>query len=166
MENLKRLHPKIFTIGHGNRTWEEFIFLLKKYEIEIIADVRSLPYSRFFPQFRKNNLKENLEKNNIAYLWMGESLGGRPKDQQFYTAGKISYDKIKNADSFQHGISELKELIIHGSNVAMMCSESDPNNCHRKHLLTPEFIKDDVDVIHIDKIGMLENEQQQPPSLF
>lgn len=70
--------PVVWTIGHSTRTIEEFIDMLKSFEIEVLIDVRHYPGSRRFPQFNKPELKESVEKDGIEYIHM-EDLGGRRK---------------------------------------------------------------------------------------
>ncbi|MGN6177950.1 MAG: DUF488 family protein [Mucilaginibacter sp.] len=56
----------IYTIGHGNRKTDDFIYLLKKYEIELLVDVRTYPYSRFHTQFRQAALESSLDVEQTA----------------------------------------------------------------------------------------------------
>ncbi|GAA4100558.1 DUF488 domain-containing protein [Mucilaginibacter panaciglaebae] len=145
-----------YSIGHGNRRIEAFINLLKLNQIDILIDVRSLPYSRFSPQFRQANLKASLNDVEITYLWLGNELGGRPKDQSLYCNGQVSYEAIKQTDLFKSGIQQILSFSKSGIKVTLMCSEGDQNNCHRKHLISDELLKIGFDVIHINKQGHLE----------
>jgi uncharacterized protein (DUF488 family) len=70
----------IYTIGHSNKQPNEFIDLLKNNSIKLLIDVRSQPYSQYNPQFNKNSLMKTLSDNEINYLFLGNCLGGRPKD--------------------------------------------------------------------------------------
>jgi uncharacterized protein (DUF488 family) len=151
---------KIFTIGHGKRKIEELIDLLNKYQIKVLIDVRSLPYSRFNPQFRQSNLQKSLESADIKYIFLGKELGGRPTDQTLYINGVVSYDAIKQTDTFKAGIRQVIEFVKGGIKVTLMCSESDPNDCHRKHLIAGELEKEELKVLHISKLGAIE------PQLF
>jgi uncharacterized protein (DUF488 family) len=148
----------IYTIGHGNRNIEYFLSLLKKYEIDLVVDVRTYPYSRFHTQFRQAALENSLKNENIQYLFLGEELGGRPKNPEMYANGKVNYAAVKQTELFRSGIEKVKELAYEGIRLALMCSESDHNHCHRKHMLTGEFISDEFKVIHINKQGDLEEE--------
>lgn len=74
----------IFTIGYGNRGIEEFIEILKKYEIKVLIDIRSIPYSRFRPSFNTNVLQQYLLNESISYRFMGKELGGKPDDENLY----------------------------------------------------------------------------------
>ena len=143
----------IFTIGHGTRDIELFISLLERYKIETVIDVRSIPYSRFNPQYRQLNLREHLKEAGINYLFLGDELGGRPKDKSLYLNDKPNYLAIKNTEGFKTGIEHVLRLANQGIKVTLMCSESDQNECHRKHLIAEEFAKYSVDIIHINKVG-------------
>ena len=146
----------IYTIGHGARKAEDFLALLKRYGIEYLVDVRSQPFSRYHPQFSQNNLKSFLEENDIRYVFMGDTLGGRPKDPGSYDDdGKINYEKVKTKDFFKEGIKRLKTAYEKDLSVAIMCSERDPAMCHRYRLITPVLIGDGIDVTHIDQNGRL-----------
>ena len=70
----------IYTIGHSTHTFDEFLNMLQYFNIEVVADIRSLPGSRKFPQFNKENLETSLENNGIKYLHLS-ALGGRRKLQ-------------------------------------------------------------------------------------
>lgn len=86
----------LYTIEHSTRTLEDFLSLLKKYDIHYLIDIRSQPFSKFNPQFNQNNLKSFLKTHNIIYVFMGDSLGGRPSDPSCYIEnGKIDYEAVK-----------------------------------------------------------------------
>ena len=66
----------IFTIGHSNRPWNEFLSILKHYDISFLVDIRRFPASRSWPQYNKKIMEKELSNNNIKYLQI-EKLGGR-----------------------------------------------------------------------------------------
>ena len=68
---------KLFTIGHSNHSFDEFLDLLQQREIEKIIDVRSAPYSRYSPQFNKSALEKSLKCRGIGYIFLGKELGVR-----------------------------------------------------------------------------------------
>lgn len=68
----------IWTIGHSTHSLEEFIRILKSFEIECVADIRNFPGSRRYPHFNKEALMMSLARENIAYIHFKE-LGGRRK---------------------------------------------------------------------------------------
>ena len=71
-------HKTIYTIGHSTHSLEEFLAMLTSVGVEVVADVRSLPGSRKFPQFNQDALADSLRKHNIDYQYF-EDLGGEEK---------------------------------------------------------------------------------------
>jgi uncharacterized protein (DUF488 family) len=155
-QNIEIQTNNIFTIGHGTRSIEVFIVLLKAYKIETVIDVRSIPYSRFNPQYRQSNLILSLKEAGINYLFLGDELGGRPKDRSLYLNDKPNYLVMKDTEIFKAGIQRVLKLVKDGIKVTLMCSESDPNECHRKHLIEGELTNHSISVLHINKVGELE----------
>jgi uncharacterized protein (DUF488 family) len=76
------MNNKLFTIGYSNLEIESFISLLIQHGITALADVRSSPYSRYLPQFNRDNLKNSLLTSGIKYVFLGQELGARPKDER------------------------------------------------------------------------------------
>ena len=149
----------LYTIGHGNRKPEDFLALLKDYGIEYLIDVRSQPYSKFNPQFNQNDLKFFLERNNIKYVFMGETIGGRPKDRTCYDdEDKVDYEVVKTKEFFLQGISRLKTAYEKDINVVIMCSESKPCECHRSKLIGKVLNNDNIVLKHIDEKGKLKDQ--------
>lgn len=149
----------VYTIGHGARKVDEFLQLLKQYGIVYLIDVRSQPFSRYHPQFSQKNLQAFLEENDIRYVFMGDTLGGRPKDATCYDEdGKINYNKVKTKDFFQEGIERLKTAYTKNLPVAIMCSERDPAHCHRYHLIASVLDAQLIEVAHIDQKGALKTQ--------
>ena len=93
---------KLFTIGHSNYELETFISLLKKHEVNAVADVRSHPYSRFLPYFNRLELKKELAKEDIVYVFLGRELGARSADSTCYVEGRAVYEKIAATDEFKY----------------------------------------------------------------
>ncbi|MBI4244927.1 MAG: DUF488 domain-containing protein [Planctomycetes bacterium] len=140
---------KIFTIGHSNNDINEFIKLLRRHNIEILADVRSQPYSKYVPQFNKILLENALKNHQIKYLFMGAELGGRPDSKEYYTAdGRADYKKLSESKLFISGLTRLLD-IANRSIAAIMCSEENPDTCHRKLLIGWALQKKDIEVCHI-----------------
>ena len=131
---------KLFTIGHSNLTIDEFIELLKKYYINCVIDVRSTPYSKYAPQFNLNEIKNELNKNEIYYIFMGDELGARRKDISLYTKeGYVDFEKTSKSSLFLKGVERVIEGIKKGYNIALMCTEKDPLDCHRNILVARAF---------------------------
>jgi uncharacterized protein (DUF488 family) len=149
----------LYTIGHGNRKLEDFLSLLKDFSIEYLIDVRSQPYSKFNPQYNQNDLKFFLERNGIKYVFMGDTIGGRPKDNSCYdNEGKVDYETVKTKDFFKNGIERLKTAYEKDINVVLMCSESKPCECHRSKLIGKVLITDRIILKHIDEKGKVKDQ--------
>lgn len=149
----------LYTIGHGNRKSKDFLALLKEFGIEYLIDVRSQPHSKFYPQFNQNELKFFLEQNGIRYVFMGDDIGGRPKDTTCYDReGKVDYETLKAKDFFKSGIKRLKTAYFKDINLAIMCSESKPCECHRSKLIGRVLDSDNIVLQHIDENGKIKNQ--------
>jgi uncharacterized protein (DUF488 family) len=146
----------LYTIGHSNHKIEDFIRLLKRYGVNCVADVRSAPYSRYYPQFNKDALAAVLEKENIAYIFMGKELGGRPSDPSCYEHGSVNFRRVAEREEFKRGI---EHLAAESSkyNIAVMCAEKDPLQCHRTILVSKYLKECNIHVIHILENGSLED---------
>ena len=139
-----------FTIGHSNHSIETFIQLLKEYNINCLIDVRSMPYSKFHPQFNKDVLKESLQKKRIFYLYMGNLLGGRyTAPNLLYPDGKVNFKKVRETKNFKSGIDRIIQGLEENYSIALMCSEKEPLNCHRFILISYELEKRGIAVKHI-----------------
>jgi uncharacterized protein (DUF488 family) len=149
----------LYTIGHSNYEIETFVSLLKKHEVNAVADVRSHPYSRFMPHFNRTPLQQILAKENIHYVFLGKELGARSDNLQCYVDGKAVYEKIAATDKFQEGIQRiLKGLVKH--KISLMCAEKDPITCHRAILVCQHIHHPDLNINHILKGGDLESHIQ------
>ena len=143
----------IYSIGHGNKTLEQFLAEIKSFDIRYLIDVRSSPYSRMFPQFNREGLSYQLEEAGITYVYMGDSLGGLPADSSCFTDGKVDYDLIKEKEFFKEGLNRLLTANEKNIHIALMCSESKPQECHRSKLIGQELLKKDIGVLHIVAAG-------------
>ena len=149
--------PIIYTIGHSNRKASELIQILHHYQTQLVADVRSEPYSKYSPQFNKETIKQVLINSGIKYLFLGKELGARPKDQNCYINGKVSFEKLRASDIFKQGVSRLLDE-AKKNNIVLMCSEKEPINCHRSILISRVLEQEGVEVKHIiSETEMLDN---------
>ncbi|MDI9350066.1 MAG: DUF488 domain-containing protein [Candidatus Symbiobacter sp.] len=76
----------IFTIGHSTHKIDFFTDMLRRNAIDVVADVRSEPYSRMNEDFNQDRLRHSLRQKNINYVFLGRELGARPADECCYTA--------------------------------------------------------------------------------
>ena len=139
----------IYSIGHGNKKIEEFLNELSSFKISYLIDVRSSPYSKYNPQFNREIFKRTLEENGYTYVYLGENLGGLPSDRSCYVNGKVDYDIIKEKMFFNEGLERLIVAYEKGIDVAVMCSEAKPEECHRSKLIGQELLKRNISMIHI-----------------
>lgn len=141
----------IYTIGYGNRQWKVFIELLKDQFCDYLIDVRSYPSSKFNPSFTQNKLSELCAYEGVRYVFMGDTLGGKPASKALYDDnGKPDYIKMAKTTEFNNGLDRLLVANNKGLNVVLMCSELFPQNCHRALLIGKELSIRNVDVMHID----------------
>lgn len=142
-------HRPIWSIGHSNHDADSFIALLRQAGIAVVADIRSQPFSRFSPQFNRDALRAALRAAHVQYVFLGRELGGRPPEPECYDEeGHVLYREVATTERFLAGVRRL----LDGSEkfrVAMMCSEEDPTNCHRRLLVTRVLAEQGVPVAHI-----------------
>jgi len=123
--------------------------MLLQHQIGAVIDVRSTPYSRFVPQFNRKSLGVLLTEADIAYVYMGNDLGGRPSEpDQYDHRGQVCCRRVAEAGSFQNGL----ERVLEGASmypVALMCSEENPLDCHRALLVAHELWHRDIPISHI-----------------
>lgn len=146
---------RIFTVGHSTHALEDFVSLLKQHGVDAVADVRSVPYSRWQPQFNREDLTEALKSQGIAYVFLGKELGARSDDPQCYENGRVQYRALAETPLFQSGIKRVRGG-SKSKRIALMCAEKDPLDCHRTILVSRELVASGVDVTHILEDGSLE----------
>lgn len=147
---------EVFTIGHSTHSIEKFIGLLAAHQIQVVADVRSSPFSKFNPQFNRDNLQNSLKASGIRYVFLGKELGARSEDPTCYVDDKVQYDRLAKTPLFQSGL----DRVIEGANnyrIALMCAEKDPLDCHRTILVARELLKRGLTITHILDNGSLES---------
>jgi uncharacterized protein (DUF488 family) len=148
--------PTIFTIGHSNHPINTFIDMLKAAEIDAVADVRSVPYSKRHPQYRKDELAARLKGEGIAYVFLGKELGARPDDPDCYVDGRVVYDRIAATATFEEGLRRVEEGASR-LRIALMCAEREPLDCHRTLLVSRHLIRRGVPIRHILADGAMES---------
>lgn len=141
--------PTIWSIGHSNHSFDHLRGLLEGAAIATVADVRSIPFSRWHPQFNRDRLRDALGAAGIGYVLLGEELGGRPLEPTLYDgAGQVRYDLVAATDRFRAGVERLVQL-AGTARVAMMCSEEDPTRCHRRRLVMPALAERGAGTVHL-----------------
>jgi uncharacterized protein (DUF488 family) len=137
----------------------EFVSNLQRHGIEAVADVRSWPRSRHASWFDQGPIAQALRAAAISYVWMGPGLGGRPDDPALYLPdGRVRYDRVAATERFQEGIRRLRDG-MERMRVVIMCSEENPEHCHRRLLVARVLAAEDIAVRHIRRDGSVETEQ-------
>jgi uncharacterized protein (DUF488 family) len=167
---------QIYTIGHGNASASDFVDLLNRSGIQVIVDVRSAPYSQYAPQYNRETLAKILADAGIEYVFAGEYLGGRPQDPTCYKHGKVptgkvdylklvDYAEVARRPWYIKGIDRLVQIASERP-TAVMCSEENPHNCHRYHLISPTLEARGLTVTHLrQKEEAQERDTSQPQQL-
>jgi len=150
----------VYTVGHSNTELKKFIKLLKMHKIRSLVDVRSAPYSKYVPQFNKKNLELALGNKGVEYIYLGDKIGGKPKDEKYYINGKVQYNLVEENDAFKEGISALINIAFCKKTV-LMCSEENPYSCHRHHLIAQNLLKRGLKVFHLRGDGTLERARME-----
>ena len=143
---------RIWTIGHSTRTIDIFVSLLEENGIKLVADVRSLPGSKRYPQFNREMLAKSLTEHGIRYEHFPE-LGGRRKAKKdshntaWRNAGFRGYADYMETEPFARAIEELNRH-AQQKRTAVMCAEQAWQQCHRG--LIADYLKaHEGSVVHI-----------------
>lgn len=145
----------VFTIGHSTHAIERFVDLLRQHGVTVVADVRSVPYSRFQPQFNRETLTGALKGHGIAYVFLGKELGARSEDKTCYENGRVQYRRLAKTEAFRTGLERVRTG-SENHRVALMCAEREPLECHRTLLVGRELVATEIPVVHIHDDGHLE----------
>ena len=155
----------IYTIGHSTHSQQTFLRLLQQHSIEVVADVRSVPYSEFNPQYNTDTVKKFLQQHAIQYVFLGTEFGARTENSECYVQGRVQYEKIANTQDFKNGVRRIQKG-IKCYKIALMCSEKDPIDCHRTILVSRYLIeKLAINAMHILANGDLKSQQEVLKSL-
>lgn len=156
----------IYTIGHSDHSTTDLTALLKRHQVGRVIDVRSQPYSRWTHQFNRETLAYNLEASGLTYHFMGDVLGGRPKDPALYDPGqeRPDYQRVEQTPTYQAGIHELLQL-AQAERIVLMCSEGDYTSCHRHLLITQTLLDHDIWITHIQPDGSTVKGERIPRQL-
>lgn len=156
----------LYTLGHSSSDWSDFVNALRKWDVTLLVDIRSRPRSLRFPHFSQPEFELSLREAGVAYLFLGEELGGRPDDPKAYRAdGLVNYRERRKSFGFQAGIERvLTEL--ERVDLALMCAEEDPLECHRFLMICPELVALGVQPQHIRKGGRLESQREAEDRLL
>jgi uncharacterized protein (DUF488 family) len=153
------LRGTLLSVGHSNHDWPAFLALLRGAGVTAVADVRSSPCSRRLPHFNRDALEAALRAAGIAYVFLGDLLGGRPRDRGLYGPdGRVDYERVRQTDAFRRGIGRLTAGLGRHT-VALLCSEEDPLDCHRGLMIAPALAEMGIPLAHLRKDGSVETRE-------
>ncbi|MFE2754596.1 DUF488 family protein [Actinosynnema sp. NPDC059335] len=145
----------VLTIGHSVHDLPTFVRLLRRHRVSAVADVRSVPLSRFTPQFNRGAIERGLRDAGIRYAFLGKELGARTEDPGCYVDGRVRYELLAKTPEFLGGI----ERLLRGARterIAVMCTEGEPLDCHRTILVARVLDEHGVPVGHVHGDGRVE----------
>ena len=120
--------PTIVTVGHSNYGISTFLERLTAAEVRVLIDVRSLPFSRYCPQFNRRSLEQSVPAAGLGYVLAGEYLGGK---------SAVSVHDPRFAAEIEHVVSLSKSA----GRIALMCAEREPSQCHRATKLAAYILR-------------------------
>jgi len=125
---------QIFTIGHSNRSLEEFLALLRAYGIRCLVDVRRFPHSRRNPQFNRELLAQQLPEHGMSYRHC-PALGGRRRPRPdspntgWVNAGFRGFADYMQTPVFIALLEELLQGAMHEGPRAPSCAAAVAGRC-------------------------------------
>jgi len=165
----------ILTAGYGNRGFGPFIELLKRHGVTHLVDVRSVPQSSYWEDFRRARLEQIVPPTGLKYVYMGDTLGGKPvyaegspaaSDEKAHIFCKadlsaVDLHPLLNDPNFRLGLEKLTKAAADSNRkICLMCGCLRPHNCHRSRLIGQALMAEGVEVLHLDDQGRPLTQQQ------
>ncbi|MCH7472560.1 DUF488 domain-containing protein [bacterium] len=136
----------VFTVGHGQLSWDALMRLLTGSGVEVLIDVRAYPYSELAPWFDRDRLEHLVRRAGLEYLWLGSQLGA------LTAGGRVDYISKEREPRYREGIGQL--LTLAGERqTCLLGSQLDPLLSHRHHLIAQTLLRHDVGVVHLLEDG-------------
>ncbi len=157
---------RIYTIGHSDRSLEEFIGLLQGADVAILADVRTVPRSRHVPQFNREELERALPQSGIQYVHLAalgglrRGMGSASPNTAWRNASFRGFADYMLTSEFEAGLGELLRLAREDT-TAIMCAEAVPWRCHRS-LIADALMVRGIEVVHVMGRGRLQPHHLTP----
>jgi uncharacterized protein (DUF488 family) len=142
----------IYTVGHSTHTIDYFLELLNAHAVNCVVDVRSVAASKYNPHFNQAPLSNYLKRHGVNYLHFDKEFGARYTDSTLLDENDtVDFEKVRATDSFKTGVERLEKGLARGFNIALMCSEAEPFDCHRFGMIAGFLSENDFEVKHILK---------------
>ena len=158
----REIARKVWTVGHSTHELEAFVELLRRFEIQLLADVRTVPKSRRMPWFWGDELAVSMREAGIAYEHFPD-LGGFRRPQPgspnggWRVAAFQGYADNMESQSFRDALAHLIDEAS-TRRTAVMCAEAQWTRCHRR-LISDALTARGHEVLHIDGRGGLERHE-------
>ncbi len=154
------MSSRLYSIGYATKPIPTFIEQLNRYHINVVADIRSVPFSKTFHDYHQGAIQGHLVRAGIRYVYLGEELGPRSKEPHHYDAcGQVQFDRLRHSSLYKQGVERLKTGIQRDYTIALMCAEKDPANCHRSLLIGYDLQRTlGMTLWHITHNGELEDQ--------
>ena len=158
---------EIYTLGHSNYSFDKFIEILKKYNINCVVDIRAIPYSKYNTQYNKEFFQANLKKLGYTYIYMADEFGAKRRTRNSYNdEGYADFDKVILEEDFKKGIERLKVGCAKNYKIVLLGAMQEPIRCPRAILLGRELIKEGFNVKHIMHEGDLKTQDELEEQLL
>lgn len=140
----------LFTVGYAADRWDGFVRRLAPFGITHLVDVRTNPWSRYQEDYRGEEFAARVRSHGMKYVFMGDSLGGKPTREEVLTDGQLDPLKLRADSFFQMGIQRVIEACSNEVNrVCLMCGCGKPEECHRGRIVCQVLHEQGVRVTHI-----------------
>lgn len=161
-------------MGYGNRGYEAFLGLLREHRFTHLVDVRSVPQSSYWEDFRRERLSYLLSQTEIKYVYMGDTLGGVENSPVLCKdPGSVDIEPLRKEPKLEKGVAKLIEAASDTrKRIVLMCGCLRPHKCHRSRLLGPALVERGVNYLHVGDEGtfvaqaQIEAEAEPQASLF
>lgn len=141
---------KLFTIGYSGYERAAFVRELAAHGVQLVIDVRSLPVSRYRPEYDRAAIGKYLAENGVRYRHMPAEFGARQEDARYWhREGYVDFGLFAESELFRRGVDEVCEMMRQGIICALLCAEKDAVNCHRSILIARRFHEMGVQVVHL-----------------
>lgn len=157
----------VYTIGHSTHGIDDFIAMLKYFDVKHLVDIRRFPGSRKYPHFNKEALSKYLKNAHIGYTHI-EGLGGRRKvlrdspNTRWRNDSFRGYADYMQTDEFVTAMDQLEKIAVRDV-TAYMCSEAVWWRCHRS--MVSDYLKaEGWKVMHIMTAGKAEEHPYTKPA--
>ena len=144
--------PVLYTAGYGNRGLDTFVELMRQYGVTHIVDVRAVPKSSYWEDFRRENLIDLVPAKGLKYVYMGDTLGGvKGSAALCKDSESVDIHPLFDEPELKKGLEALMKAYSQPNRViCLMCGCVRPHGCHRSRLLGRTLLNRGIDLGHID----------------